>query len=166
MKEYLSRCEEVLKEQNSSEQGLSTGEAQQRLSRFGKNELEKGKMGRILALKPILHVNETEALSFTGCNTLREAAESLMKLTENTVVITNGEKGSCCLCAEDGKWYEEPAFKVDVVDTIGAGDAHIGTFIAQRQLGKGISESLREANKISSMIVASEGARLDKANKR
>ena len=130
------------------------------------NELEKRKMGRILALKPILHVNETEALSFTGCNTLREAAESLMKLTENTVVITNGEKGSCCLCAEDGKWYEEPAFKVDVVDTIGAGDAHIGTFIAQRQLGKGISESLREANKISSMIVASEGARLDKANKR
>ena len=89
-----------------------------------------------------------------------------MKLTENTVVITNGEKGSYCLCAEDGKWYEEPAFKVDVVDTIGAGDAHIGTFIAQRQLGKGISESLREANKISSMIVASEGARLDKANKR
>lgn len=130
------------------------------------NELEKRKMGRILALKPILHVNETEALSFTGCNTLREAAESLMKLTENTVVITNGEKGSCCLCAEDGKWYEEPAFKVDVVDTIGAGDAHIGTFIAQRQLGKGVSESLREANKISSMIVASEGARLDKANKR
>lgn len=43
MKEYLSSCEEVLKEQNSSEQGLSTGEAQQRLSRFGKNELEKGK---------------------------------------------------------------------------------------------------------------------------
>ena len=41
MKEYLSSCEEVLKEQNSSEQGLSTGEAQQRLSRFGKNELEK-----------------------------------------------------------------------------------------------------------------------------
>ena len=123
-------------------------------------------MGRLLALKPILHVNETEALSFTGKKTIREAAESLMAITDNTVIVTNGEKGSCCLCRDDGKWYEEPAFKVDVVDTIGAGDAHIGTFIAQRQLGKGISESLREANKISSMIVSSEGARLDKANKR
>lgn len=130
------------------------------------NEIDKEKMGRILALKPILHVNETEALSFTGKETIREAAESLMAITDNTVIVTNGEKGSCCLCREDGKWYEEPAFKVDVVDTIGAGDAHIGTFIAQRQLGKGISESLREANKISSMIVSSEGARLDKANKR
>lgn len=48
MKEYLSSCEEVLKEQNSSEQGLSTGEAQQRLSRFGKNELEKGKKTSLL----------------------------------------------------------------------------------------------------------------------
>lgn len=48
MKEYLSSCKEVLKEQNSSEQGLSTGEAQQRLSRFGKNELEKGKKTSLL----------------------------------------------------------------------------------------------------------------------
>lgn len=48
MKEYLSSCEEVLKEQNSSEQGLSTDEAQQRLSRFGKNELEKGKKTSLL----------------------------------------------------------------------------------------------------------------------
>ena len=48
MKEYLSSCEEVLKEQNSSEQGLSTGEAQQRLSRFVKNELEKGKKTSLL----------------------------------------------------------------------------------------------------------------------
>ena len=48
MKEYLSSFEEVLKEQNSSEQGLSTGEAQQRMSRFGKNELEKGKKTSLL----------------------------------------------------------------------------------------------------------------------
>ena len=43
MKEYLSTYEEVLKEQNSSEQGLSTQEAKERLSKYGKNELEKGK---------------------------------------------------------------------------------------------------------------------------
>lgn len=48
MKEYLSTCEEVLKEQNSSEQGLNTNEAQERLSRFGKNELEKGKKTSLL----------------------------------------------------------------------------------------------------------------------
>lgn len=48
MKEYLSTCEEVLKEQNSSEQGLSSGEAKERLEKFGKNELEKGKKTSLL----------------------------------------------------------------------------------------------------------------------
>lgn len=43
MKEYLSSLEEVLKEQNSSQEGLTTGEAQERLSKYGKNELDKGK---------------------------------------------------------------------------------------------------------------------------
>ena len=43
MKEYLSDYEEVLKEQQSSEDGLSSGEAEARLDKYGKNELEKGK---------------------------------------------------------------------------------------------------------------------------
>lgn len=126
------------------------------------NEIDRNKMNRIFALNPILHVNKTEALSFTGTNTLREAGEELMKLTNNTVVITDGEKGSCCLSYKDRIWYEVPGFKAEVVDTIGAGDSHIGTFIAQRQLGKDIAESLTEANRIASLIVQSEGARLNK----
>jgi len=126
------------------------------------NEIDRHKMNRIFALNPILHVNKTEALSFTGTNTLREAGEELMKLTNNTVVITDGEKGSCCLSYKDRIWYEVPGFKAEVVDTIGAGDSHIGTFIAQRQLGKDIAESLTEANRIASLIVQSEGARLNK----
>ena len=119
-------------------------------------------MNRIFALNPILHVNKTEALSFTGTNTLREAGEELMKLTNNTVVITDGEKGRCCLSYKDRILYEVPGFKAEVVDAIGAGDSHIGTFIAQRQLGKDIAESLTEANRIASLIVQSEGARLNK----
>ena len=81
-------------------------------------------------------------------------------MTENTVVITDGENGSFCLSYTDRKWYEAPAFKADVVNTIGAGDSHIGTFIAQRQLGKSIEQALTEANRISSLIVQKEGARL------
>lgn len=126
------------------------------------NEIEREKMNRIFSLKPILHVNRTEALSFTGKNSLREAAEALLSLTGNTVIITDGKNGSCCLSVNDGIWYEVPGFKAEVIDTIGAGDSHIGTFIAQRQLGKDIAESLREANRIAALIVQSEGARLSK----
>ncbi len=123
-------------------------------------ELVDYKIKKIFSLRPILHVNKREATSFTGINSIRGAAEKLMALTNNTVIITDGDKGSYCLSCDDGTWYEVPAFKAEVVDTIGAGDSHIGTFIAQRQLGKGIAEALKEANRISSLIVQKEGARL------
>ncbi|MGI6267147.1 MAG: PfkB family carbohydrate kinase [Candidatus Metalachnospira sp.] len=126
------------------------------------NEIEKRKMNRIFSLNPILHVNKTEAVTFTETDSIYNAAEKLTDMTENTVVITDGENGSFCLSYTDRKWYEAPAFKADVVDTIGAGDSHIGTFIAQRQLGKSIEQALTEANRISSLIVQKEGARLNR----
>lgn len=48
MKEYLSSCEEVLAEQKSSPEGLASDEADLRLSKYGKNELEKGKKDSIV----------------------------------------------------------------------------------------------------------------------
>ena len=43
MKEYLSSIEDVLKEQNSSEQGLTSSDAEKRLQQYGKNKLKEGK---------------------------------------------------------------------------------------------------------------------------
>ena len=43
MKEYLSSVEEVLKEKQASEDGLSGAQAQERLERYGKNKLQEGK---------------------------------------------------------------------------------------------------------------------------
>ena len=43
VKEYLSSVEDVLKEQNSSPEGLTSAEAEKRLEKFGKNKLKEGK---------------------------------------------------------------------------------------------------------------------------
>ena len=43
MKEYLSSFEDVLKEQSSSPDGLSSQEAAKRLEKYGKNKLKEGK---------------------------------------------------------------------------------------------------------------------------
>ena len=45
MKEYLSSIQDVLKEQNTSEEGLSSQEAAGRLEKFGHNKLKEGKEG-------------------------------------------------------------------------------------------------------------------------
>lgn len=43
MKEYLTSVEDVLKEQNSSPEGLTSGDAAGRLEKFGRNKLKEGK---------------------------------------------------------------------------------------------------------------------------
>lgn len=43
MKEYLNSFEEVIKENNTSKNGLSSEEAKARLEKNGKNKLEEGK---------------------------------------------------------------------------------------------------------------------------
>lgn len=48
MKEYLKETSEVLAEQNTSENGLSDGEAAERLSRFGQNKLEEAKKTSVI----------------------------------------------------------------------------------------------------------------------
>ena len=48
MKEYLSSAEEVLQEQNSSPEGLSSQEAAKRLEQYGPNKLKEGKKVSLL----------------------------------------------------------------------------------------------------------------------
>ena len=43
VKEYLTSVEDVLKEQNSSPEGLTSGDAADRLEKFGRNKLKEGK---------------------------------------------------------------------------------------------------------------------------
>ena len=51
-------------------------------------------------------------------------------------------------------------FPTEVVDTVGAGDSHVGAFLSARLEGIDISQALRFANKVSSQIVASKGVHL------
>lgn len=48
MKEYLSSYEEVLDQQQTTAEGLSSSEAGSRLAKYGKNELEKGKKDSLI----------------------------------------------------------------------------------------------------------------------
>lgn len=48
MKEYLESYEDVLREQKSSEEGLTSAEAEKRLAQVGRNRLEEGKKDSLL----------------------------------------------------------------------------------------------------------------------
>lgn len=113
---------------------------------------------RLYRLSPILHLNETEALSASGKSTVQEAAAFLYEKTNNTVIVTLGEKGCFFF---DGKEAETvPPVPAIQADTIGAGDSHIGSVIACLKKGDSLKAAIQKANRVSSSVVSSSGALL------
>jgi len=122
--------------------------------------IEKEKEDRMLALSPILHINEREAIEMSGKASYEEAAASLHSVTQNTVIITLGEKGTYCL-EKDGASYLIPSVPAShVVDTIGAGDSHAGAIIACLTGGMALYDAIAYANKVASAVVCVKGASL------
>lgn len=115
-------------------------------------------MKRVFALNPILHLNEDEALSYTKKNSLHDAAEYLNRQSHNAVLITLGKDG-CYLYQEDLESII-PGVPAVQIDTIGAGDSHIGAVIACLQQGKPLPEAIAIANRVSSKVVETNGALL------
>lgn len=109
------------------------------------------------ALSPILHLNHEEALAYTNCTTIEQAAFKLKELTHNIVIITLGKKGCLYL---DEKIHLIPTQPVKQVDTVGAGDSHIGAIMANISLGKSFIEAIEIANKICAKIVQTNGTQL------
>ena len=81
----------------------------------------------------ILTPNQTEAELLSGMEVVDKesaiaAAKSLHQQGVDTVIIKLGEQG--CVCANPSGTFEFPAFAVEVVDTVAAGDAFNGGLAA------------------------------------
>ena len=116
------------------------------------------RMARLLALSPLMHLNESEALQFTCADTVEEAAWRIHGVTGGDVVITMGADGAYVL--HDGCAAMVPTEPVRVVDAIGAGDAHIGAVMAGLHSGLSLEEAAAQANRMSAAVVMTPGATL------
>jgi ribokinase len=104
--------------------------------------------------------NESEAEVITGMpvhsmDDAKKCAEFLLRQGMRRVVITLGERGSLVAGPEGCEII--PAFKVQAVDTTGAGDAFIGSFAVF--LGEGLSEkeALTRANLYAALSTTKVG---------
>lgn len=120
------------------------------------------KIQRLMALSPILHLNRDEILAYTQEKTLEEASSALFAHNHKEIIITDGPHGAYLFDGEELTLIY--GVKTEVVDTIGAGDAHVGALIACRQKGYDYKKSLEIANKIGAQVVATKGATLSTAN--
>lgn len=120
----------------------------------------RNKMDRMLALHPILHINEQESMELSGEKEYQTAAERLRMRTKNTVIITLGGKGAYCL-KKTGEAFFAPTERVErIVDTIGAGDSHAGTVLACLTKGIELETALRYANQVAAAVIQVKGASL------
>lgn len=123
-------------------------------------DIERDTMKQILAVHPILHLNEKELLDYTGEDTVKQGLEALYRMTQNRIIVTLGSKGA--ICWDGQNLVQAPAMKAQVIDTIGAGDSHIGAVLACISQGKSMEESLNVANRVAAAVVGVQGAVISK----
>lgn len=130
-------------------------------------EIPPKRLRRLLDLKPVVHLSEQEARTLSGLLTaqgqktadMAVAAAQIQAVTKNTVIVTLGERGAYCLERDNAGWYV-PGQAIQAVDTIGAGDAHIGAILAGLGLGLPLRTAVAAAGQIAAAVVAQKGASL------
>jgi ribokinase len=128
----------------------------------------------VLALCDIVVPNQFEARTLTAmpAETIDEAftaAESLLARGPTTVVVTMGAQGAVALTPTSR--LHTPAFAVDVVDTVGAGDAFCAGLAVALGRGDALENAMRFANAAGALACTRAGAepsmpRLDEVDAR
>jgi ribokinase len=110
-----------------------------------------------LELVDILAVNETEAHSLTGKSEPESIYETLNHSYPRTaIVLTMGHKGAAYFSSQV-RFYQ-PAEKVHVVDSTGAGDTFIGFFLAELIKTNDPKAALGYATRAAALCVTRHGA--------
>ncbi|MFD0792650.1 carbohydrate kinase [Mucilaginibacter litoreus] len=107
----------------------------------------------------IIKMNDEEAalLSNNSTGDLKDKIiEFQKKYHPQTICVTRGGNGA--IIWHDHEFFEHPGFKVNVADTVGAGDAFLATFIAGTIAGYSKPKLLANACAIGAFVAANRGA--------
>jgi sugar/nucleoside kinase (ribokinase family) len=96
------------------------------------------------------------ARELTGCDGAEEAVRALGRTDRACTAATDGSRG-CWFMVGDGKVVHQAAYKVDVVDTTGCGDAFHGAYAAALVKGKTAAEAMRYAAAAAALCATQYG---------
>jgi sugar/nucleoside kinase (ribokinase family) len=80
--------------------------------------------------------NDEQVLGFTGASSLAEGAQALVLAGVGCVAVTRGARGAVVVTGQEV--LEVPAYRTEVVDTTGCGDAFSAGFLRGLSLGRGL----------------------------
>lgn len=112
------------------------------------------------AIGCIYTVNCKEAEWMTQTSGAEAAAIALSERTSRPSVVTDGANGAIYTEASSQGWiaHRVASFPIELVDTIGSGDAHTGGILAGLMCGLGFEDATLLANAVAAHVTAHEGA--------
>ncbi|MFJ5088033.1 PfkB family carbohydrate kinase [Streptomyces sp. NPDC088674] len=111
----------------------------------------------VLARTDWLSCNAREAALLTGAHGEAALPALRARLRPEAGVLVRADKDGCFLAAPGEEPRHLPGFRVDAVDSNGAGDAHVGAFLALLGRGLPAPEAARAANAAAAYAVARRG---------
>ena len=112
----------------------------------------------VIKKSDILLINDEEVLQLTGENNINRAADQLLNLGLDTLIIKKGSKGSLIISSEDK--FDIPAVpNINVCDPTGAGDSFAGGFLGSIASNKKLDliEAVVRGTAIASYTVSEFG---------
>ncbi len=117
--------------------------------------IQEEKMNELFSISPVVHLNKEEVLTFTREEDVCNAMKSLYERTKAQIIVTCGNEATLIYDGEE--IISTPVESVTVIDTSGAGDAHLGGFIVGRMLGQTVLDAVVFANEIAGCVVQTKG---------
>jgi len=116
---------------------------------------------RSLRRADVVKLSEQELASVAEWFALRGTQRAQVAALAETfscdvVCLTRGSQGAALW--NDGRWTEHPGFKVEVRDTVGAGDAFLAVLLAGLFAGGSDASLLQHANLIGAYVATQYGA--------
>ncbi|QID35763.1 sugar kinase [Streptomyces albus] len=121
-------------------------------------DIDADRLARVLSRVDWLSCNRREARLLTGLADADAAARALVdRLRPGAGVLVRGDADGCWLAEAGAAPVHVPGRPVEAVDSNGAGDAHVGAFLALLGHGARPSEAARGANVAASVAVTRRG---------
>lgn len=149
VKEATKKAISLLKKKN----GIISFDPNIRLSLWADKEKYRNTILEFLPLANIVKISEDE-IPFIFGNITKEDVASILLKTANEVIITLGSRGSILYTKE--KTQAQNAMKVKAIDTTGAGDTFIGTYLRYRDTANN-EKALKLASIASAIVCTKKG---------
>jgi len=97
-------------------------------------------------------------LSGIGEEKIVHASKNIANLGVNTIITTLGSKGALIYQSQEDNVIKIPSFKVQAIDTVGAGDCFNGVLASKLNQGENIVDAVKYATAAASIAVTRRGA--------